>query len=212
MLLVHGGAEKLGRPGVNPVQLSVLRMIPIARSVTRAAEGRLAVMRLINARRGWDAARTPAVDVSWALDELANRFGGPLPSSLIGHSLGGRAALLCADRPELRSVVALAPWVQPGDLPSGQVRARVLIVHGSEDRVARPERSEELARSLGRDASVSYVTVAGGTHGMLRRRELFDGLAAGFAVATLPGAPALDGRAFDGLIARALAGERWIER
>jgi dienelactone hydrolase len=186
-------------------------MVPIAKRVARLAAGRLAIFRLINARRGWDAKGTPEYDVRWALEQIATRLDAPLPASLVGHSLGGRAALLCADREELRSVVALAPWVHADDLPSGDVHARVLIVHGSRDGVASPERSEALARALATRAAVSYVTVNGGTHGMLRRRELFDGLAAAFAVATLPGARPLDGRPSDGVLGRVLAGESFIE-
>lgn len=211
VLVIHGGAEREGRPRVSPTQLSVLRMIPIAQRVARAAGDHLAVFRLINSRRGWDAAGTPEQDVRWALEQIASRLDGRLPTSLIGHSLGGRAALLCADRAEVSGVAALAPWVHADDVPAGEVHGRVLIVHGSRDRVASPERSEALAKALSDRAAVSYVTVDGGTHGMLRRRELFDGLATSFAVAVLPRAPALDGRPLDGVLARVLDGERWIE-
>ncbi len=186
---------------VSPTQLSVLRMIPVARRIARLGEGRLAVFRLLNSRRGWDAHATPLQDVRWALDQLATRLGGPLPSSLVGHSLGGRAALLAAGRPEVRSAVALAPWVYPTDVPDGLSAQRILIVHGTLDRIASPRRSAELAERLSARTSVGYVSVAGGKHAMLRHHALFDRLAAEFVAVTLLGAPAT------GALARLDAGE-----
>jgi dienelactone hydrolase len=123
---------------------------------------------------------------------------------VVGHSLGGRAALLTAGRPEVRSAVALAPWVQPTDVPGGLSGRRILIVHGTMDRIASPERSAALARALARQADVAYVSVEGAKHAMLRRHDLFDGLAADFAAATLLGTSR------SGLIARMEAGEKWI--
>jgi pimeloyl-ACP methyl ester carboxylesterase len=108
VVLLHGGASRGGTMRVSPTQLSVLRMVPIGRRVARAGVGRLAVFRLLNSRRGWDASHTPVQDAQWALDQLADRHGCRLPTCLVGHSLGGRAAILTAGRAEVRSVVALA--------------------------------------------------------------------------------------------------------
>jgi dienelactone hydrolase len=173
--------------GVSPAQLSVLRMVPIARRVARAGRGRLAVFRLLNSARGWDTHHTPLRDASWALDEIAERLGRRLPTCLVGHSLGGRAALLAAGAPEVRSAVALAPWVLPGDSPPHPEGRRFLVVHGSQDRIADPRRSLSVARALAERAEVTYVCVDGGKHAMLRRHAVFDGLAAQFAVLTLLG-------------------------
>jgi pimeloyl-ACP methyl ester carboxylesterase len=82
-------------------------------------------------------------------------------------------------------VVALAPWVYPSDLPSGLSQKRILIIHGSRDRVASPERSAALARGLAQVADVTYLTVEGGKHAMLRHHERFSAPAAEFATATL---------------------------
>jgi dienelactone hydrolase len=205
VLVLHGGASRNRSMMVSPTQLSVLRMVPIARRVARAGEGRLAVFRLLNAVRGWDTKHTPVQDARWALEQIAERHGGRLPTCLVGHSLGGRAALLSAARPEVRSVVALAPWVYPTDVPTGLSGERILIVHGAQDRVASPERSAALARRLARDAEVTYVNVESGRHAMLRRHSVFAGLAAGFAAHTLLGG------AGTGPLARITAGERWIQ-
>jgi dienelactone hydrolase len=205
VLVLHGGASRRGSPMVSPTQLSVLRMIPIASRIARAGEDRLAVFRLLNTTRGWDTHHTPVRDAHWALEEIAGRLGGRHPSCLVGHSLGGRAALLAAPRPEVVSAVALAPWVYPTDVPAGLSGERLLIVHGDRDRVADPDRSRTLARALAGHARVSFITVAGGKHAMLAHHRSFDGLAAAFAVATLLGEG--DG----GPIDRVLAGERFLE-
>jgi pimeloyl-ACP methyl ester carboxylesterase len=195
VLVLHGGASRRASPMVSPTQLSVLRMIPIARRVARAGRRRLAVFRLLNTTRGWDTAHTPVQDARWALARVRERLGA-LPTCLVGHSLGGRAALLAAG--EAHSVVALAPWVYPTDVPAGLDGQEILIVHGARDRIASPARSAALARALG----AAYICVEGGTHAMLGRHRLFDGLAASFAAATLLGLPAT------GPLARVAAGER----
>ena len=208
-LVLHGGASRRNDPMVSPTQLSVLRMVPIAARIARVTRGQVAVYRLLNSRRGWDTEHTPVQDVAWALGQIAERHGASPPTCLVGHSLGGRAALLSAGRSEVTGVCALAPWVYPSDVPQHLDGQRILIVHGDRDRVADPDRSAQLARRISRQTGergrVSYVTVTGGKHSMLHRHRLFDGLAAEFAANLLldrpPGAT----------LRRALAGEPWIE-
>lgn len=184
VLVLHGGRP--GRAEVSPAQLSVLRMVPVAGRIARAGRGRLAVLRLLNSSRGWDAARPPVDDVAWAMSEIRARFGG-LPVCLVGHSLGGRAALLAGGEPGVRGVVALNAWVYPDDprRPVDLTGRRVLFVHGTEDRVALPERSRAVAHTLARQADVEYVEVPGGRHAMLRHGAVFERAAARFAVGTL---------------------------
>jgi pimeloyl-ACP methyl ester carboxylesterase len=185
VLVLHGGARRGRELMVSPTQLSVLRMIPVARRVAALGRGELAVFRLLNSRRGWDAGHTPVDDARWALEQMAARLGERHPTCLVGHSLGGRAALFAAGLPEVRSAVALAPWVAGGDRPSGLSGRRILIVHGTRDRIASPERSLALARRLQGTATVRYVAVDGGKHAMLRHHRRFDALAAEFATTTL---------------------------
>ncbi|HTZ42515.1 MAG TPA: alpha/beta hydrolase [Jatrophihabitans sp.] len=205
VLVLHGGGSRGAEMAVSPVQLSVLRMIPVAQRIAHAGRGRLAVFRLLNSVRGWDSRHTPADDARWALEELAGRFGGGLPVGLVGHSLGGRAALLAGDAPTVRSVVALAPWLYPDDAAGRLAGRQVLFVHGERDRVARIGNAVTVAGKLAPDARVGFVRVSGGTHAMLRRHRYFDGLAADFAVATLLGSPV------DGPVAAVLGGRRWLE-
>ncbi len=205
VLLLHGGASR--RPGmvVSPAQLSVLRMIPIAGRVEHLGRNRLAVYRLLNSTRGWNSAHTPVDDALWAMTEIAERFGADLPISLIGHSLGGRAALLAAGAAPVRSAVALNAWVYPTDGALDLTGRRVLFVHGTQDRIARPANSAAVARGLAATAQVGYIRITGGKHAMLSHHTQFETLAARFAVATLTGdQPAAP-------IDRIMAGEQWLE-
>ncbi len=204
VLVLHGGAAR-GRPmPVSAAQLSVLRMVPVAARIARRTKGEVAVLRLLNSHRGWDGDTTPVDDVDWALGQAAERFGPDVPVCLVGHSLGGRAALLAATRPQVRSAVALAPWVYPAEGRVDLTGRQVLIVHGDADRVASPANAAAVARDLARTADVGFVTVEGGSHAMLRHHRVFDGLAADFAATTLLGADPSP------TIARVLAGERWL--
>ncbi|MRJ76775.1 alpha/beta fold hydrolase [Aeromicrobium sp. SMF47] len=204
-LVLHGGASRRDNPMVSPTQLSVLRMVPIAKRLAHT-DGRLAVYRLLNSTRGWDTRHTPVDDVHWAIDQLREGFGSQLPVGLVGHSLGGRAAILAAGRPEVRSVVALNPWVYPADGGIDLTGRRVLIAHGTDDRIASPANAAAAARLLGRTADVSYVRVSGGKHAMLRRHADFDRLAATFTADAL-----LPGRTPQGVVARAFQGESPID-
>lgn len=198
MLVLHGGASREQRMMVSPTQLSVLRMVPVAWRIARAGRGRLAVHRLLNSVRGWDHEFTPVRDVEWALRQVREQHGD-LPVCLVGHSLGGRAALMAGDQPGVRSVVALNPWVYPSDDSRLEGR-RVLVVHGTADRVAPIDRAQAVARRLGRRTDVAFLTVDGGKHAMLRRGRVFEQAAADWATATL-----LD-READGAVGRLLAG------
>jgi predicted esterase len=208
VIVLHGGAARQDSMRVSPTQLSVLRMIPIARRVAHRGRGRLAVHRLLNSHRGWDTHHTPVQDVQWAIGELRDRLGD-LPIGLVGHSLGGRAALLAGGEYGVRSVVALAPWVYPND--SADLSGRqVLIVHGDQDRVARPDRSLRVAQTLlARSARVGYVEIRGGKHAMLRHHEQYDGYAAAFTASVL--LPDGDQRRVPEPVRRVLDGERFVE-
>lgn len=200
VVVLHGGAARRERMMVSPAQLSVLRMVPIARRLARSGRGKLAVFRLLNSARGWDASHTPVRDARWALDQVAARYGD-LPCALVGHSLGGRAALMAGAAGSVRSVVALNPWIAPTDTAELAGR-QVLMVHGTADRIALPERAHRLAESLRRSGvSLGYLNVEGARHAMLRRGRVFETGAADFVAATLLG------RDVDGPVGRLLAGE-----
>ncbi|CAM3810584.1 alpha/beta hydrolase [Nocardioides zeicaulis] len=203
VLVLHGGAGR-DATAVSPTQLSVLRMVPVARRVARAGRRRLAVHRLLNSHRGWDARTTPVMDVAWALERVREQHGD-LPVALVGHSLGGRAALLSAGDPAVRAVVALNPWLRPDDrVAAGD--AQVLVVHGTDDRVARPEASAALVARGRPSREVGRIEVVGGRHAMLRHARTYESLAADFVTAVLLGSPPRTSA-----VAAVLAGERWVQ-
>lgn len=205
VLVLHGGASRRENVMVSPTQLSVVRMVPIARRIARAARDELAVFRLLNSRRGWDTSHTPVRDAHWALDQMAERMSATVPICLVGHSLGGRAAILTAGRSEVRGAVALAPYVYPTDIPSRLAGQRILVVHGSKDRIASPNRAYELAHELSKRTPTAFVLVKGAKHAMLTRHGVFSSLAAEFATSTLLG------RSTHAVIARIENGESLIE-
>jgi dienelactone hydrolase len=144
------------------------------------------VVRLQNSVRGWNGAlHSPVGDARWALAQLRERFGA-LPVSVIGHSMGGRTAMRVGGEPGVRSVIGLAPWLPAGE-PTAQLAGQnVLIIHGTADHTTNPEESHNFADNL-RDvaAQVSFIAVPGARHGLLHRRALVEGVAAGFALGTL---------------------------
>ncbi|WKN49326.1 dienelactone hydrolase family protein [Nocardioides sp. Arc9.136] len=183
VLVLHGGDARPGDPLVSPWQLSVLRMVPVAARTARAGRGRLAVHRVLNATRGWGTDRTPVDDARWAMARVRERYGD-LPIGLVGHSLGGRAALLAGQEPGVAAVVALNPWLHPTD-DADLAGRRVLVVHGTEDRVAPPERARTVVQRLRRRADVEWLEVPGAGHAMLRHAAVFERAAADALTAAL---------------------------
>jgi alpha-beta hydrolase superfamily lysophospholipase len=208
-LVLHGGRER-GTGPVRPWAVAYLRMLPIAHAVARAGGPHgLAVARLRHAARGWNGdLKSPVADARWALEQIRERFG-PVDVALIGHSMGGRTALAAADGESVRTVVALAPWIEPGDPVEPITGRNLLIAHGTNDRTTDPRNSAAFAEAAqGRAKRVSFVAVAGETHPLLHRPRLWNDLAAGYALATLTDVPAngSDHSAAGEVINAALAG------
>jgi pimeloyl-ACP methyl ester carboxylesterase len=203
-VVLHGGRSR-STAKVRANQLAVLRMVPFAKALHRAGHGHgLGVAHVRYRLRGWNgAAKEPVADVRWVLDRLVERFPG-VPAALIGHSMGGRAAVYSADHPAVTTVVGLAPWIEAGD-PVATLRGRrVLILHGDADRRTSAAAAEQYASAAAAVAqSASFVRVRGDGHAMLRRPRVWHRLTAGFAIAVLYGSAAAPVPA----LAEALAGE-----
>jgi dienelactone hydrolase len=209
-LVLHGGRAR-GTGPVRANQLAVLRMSPFATSLVRAGRPHgLAVARLRYLVRGWNGAtRSPVPDVEWALVQLRARFGD-VPVALVGHSMGGRAAIYAAGQPSVRAVVGLAPWIEPGD-PYEQLAGRhLLVVHGTGDRITSPGASADWTKHAATvAASASYVAMQGERHAMLMRAGLWHSLSTGYVLATLCNVPPAesDKSAAANVVAQVLAGD-----
>ena len=127
---------------------------------------------LVCAFRGWnDAAQPdPVLDLAELLDAppgiwVGQPGGGPPQVTLVGHSMGGRAALWAAARHRVDRLVLIAPWLEPGDPMPGPVTRDVLIAHGTADVVTSPQRSAALAERLASTRGIGlFVPVDGATH------------------------------------------------
>ncbi|WP_144119057.1 serine aminopeptidase domain-containing protein [Catellatospora sichuanensis] len=182
VILLHGGAEH-GHGRAHRGRAAYLRMLPFQ----RAMPGYVTVWRLRYRYRGWNgAAADPVRDLAWALDRARERHPR-LPVILVGHSMGGRAALWGAGDPQVTAVCALAPWIEPGD-PVEQLAGRtVLIAHGDADRITDPAASRRYAAAAEQaGAHVTFLRVTGDGHGMVRRARHWHRLVGGFVAARTP--------------------------
>lgn len=182
-LVLHGGKEISESP-VAARQLAVLRMVPLARHlVSVGADRGLAVWRLRFRYRGWNSdAAHPMEDLEWALRQVRLRHGA-VPVVLVGHSMGGRAALRGAGARSVSGVVGLAPWVPAGE-PCEQLSGRrVLVVHGERDRITSAQRSREFVSVIRPVAEEAiYVGMRGCGHAMLQRTQLWNRLTSDFVL------------------------------
>jgi len=187
VLVLHGGQARSERP-TRWGHLAVIRMLPISRSIARHGRGRLAVVRLRYAVRGWNgASASPVQDAAATLDLISARYPD-VPVALVGHSMGGRVALRLARDPRVRAIVGLAPWIERDDILPLRPGQRLLILHGLSDRITDPRASRRLVESLREAGHVaSFVGLARDMHAMLLRYRVWDALTNGFIEAALLG-------------------------
>jgi dienelactone hydrolase len=188
VLVLHGGKAESRAP-VEAGQLAVRRMQPFARDLAALGDD-LVVGRLRYRIRGWnDTGADALADVAFALARIERRWPG-LPTVLVGHSMGGRAALRAAGHRSVRGVVALAPWL-PGTEPVEQLEGRDLVVlHGTRDLTTSPAASARYvarARLHCRRARCLFVPWSG--HGMVLRASTWHRLTAAFVAAIVDDAP-----------------------
>ena len=195
VVVLHGGkADSYERS--EPQHLSSRRVNPFVRALH--AQGRthgVAVWKVRYRVRGWNGRdRSPAQDAAWALAEVRRRHGD-VPVVLVGHSMGGRAAVHVLGSPGVVGAVLLCPWL-PHEPIEGAWDRQVLVAHGVIDRWTSPRETRAwatAARPLAR--SLTYVRVRRTGHFMLRRSGLWTDLAVGAALTWLGLHPSVGRRA-----------------
>jgi dienelactone hydrolase len=185
VVVAHGGQEVSTKP-TTAVQPAVLRMVPIARAIGNAlSDAEIRVLRPRFTVRGWnEEAASPVGDLVAVLDGIRARYGSTVPVTLVGHSMGARAALRAAGHPSVRAVAALAPWVPPGEPVAQLSGRRVLLAHGDRDKLTRPRDTWAFAERAREVTQVTAIEVRADGHAMLRRARLWHPLAAEFARAS----------------------------
>jgi pimeloyl-ACP methyl ester carboxylesterase len=189
VVVAHGGTEVSTDP-VSPLDPALLRMIPLAHAIRRALRGdEVVVYRPRYRLRGWNGElASPAGDLRELLDEIGAQFGG-IPVVLIGHSMGARAAFRVAGHPAVSAVAGLAPWLPPEEPVEQLAGRRVLLAHGTGDRITSPAETWAYAERARSVTGVATIEVPGGEHTMLRRAPLWHRMAAEFSRLSL-GLPA----------------------
>ncbi|MCW2720867.1 alpha/beta fold hydrolase [Pseudonocardia sp.] len=183
VMVLHGGRAHSRESGERK-RLTYRRMVPFARMLARRGnDAGLAVFMLRYRHRGWNApARDAQHDAEQVLCELAGRYPG-VPVVLVGHSMGGRAALGAAGEPNVVAVCALAPWLDGSD-PVQQLAGRtVLIAHGDRERWTDPRESYAYAvRAKPVTDRIARFDVHGAGHFMLSRASDWQSLVRRFVL------------------------------
>jgi pimeloyl-ACP methyl ester carboxylesterase len=189
VIVAHGGTEVSTEP-VSPLDPAVLRMIPLAIAIRRALRGTGVMVGRPRYRvRGWNGElASPVPDLGEVLDGIGLRFGG-IPVVLIGHSMGARAAFRVAGHPAVAAVAGLAPWLPPQEPVEQLAGRRVLLAHGTADRITSPAQTWAYAARARSVTDTATIEVRDGEHTMLRRGPLWHRLAAEFSRLSL-GLPA----------------------
>jgi dienelactone hydrolase len=180
LLALHGGEEHNRRPPswLNP---PILRLRPFERAVRRAPFGETVGVAEVRYRhRGWNGTRADAaVDAEAALQLLVREIGPEVPVVLLGHSMGGRAALRVGGHPSVAGIVALAPWCPHGEPVEQLADRRIVIIHSDVDPTTPPAESLDFAqRARAAGASVARCVIPGSDHAMLRRANAWHRLTA----------------------------------
>ncbi len=153
VLVLHGGKDRSRSP-VTGRSLSWQRAAALGRTLARRLHDDGVAVRLLRYRTvGWNGGADKVADARTGLDAVREALGD-LPVALVGHSMGGRTACRAADHPSVHGVVALAPWLPPGEPVHALTGRELHAAHGRRDRITRArdtrayvERASTVARA-----------------------------------------------------------------
>jgi pimeloyl-ACP methyl ester carboxylesterase len=162
VLVLHGGKES-SQSAVTARSLAWQRAAALGRLLARRLDGDRVAVRLLRYRSvGWNGEGTDKVaDARWALDGIGESLG-ELPVVLVGHSMGGRTACRAADHPLVRGVIALAPWLPPGEPVAALARRELHAAHGRRDRITRASDTRAYVARASQVATATSFTDMGG--------------------------------------------------
>jgi pimeloyl-ACP methyl ester carboxylesterase len=134
ILMLHGGKDR-SHDAVGGRSLSWRRSALMQREIAlMAREADVSVWLLRFGTRGWNGGTGRIAEARRALAEVRRELGD-VPVCLLGHSMGARAAVHLADDPNVRGVVALAPWLPAGESVAALAGKHLRAAHGRRDRI-----------------------------------------------------------------------------
>jgi predicted esterase len=182
VLMLHGGQPDSHEP-VGDRSTSFLRSRWMQGQISGRLHARGVGLWLLRyGRRGWNAGSgpepSPVPDARWALDEVRRELG-ELPVVLLGHSMGARTAVAVADHDQVTGVVALAPWLPPGEPVAALEGKHFAAAHGRADRITSFTATGAFVRRAGSVASSAELVDMGPLgHYMLRGHRRWNDVAA----------------------------------
>jgi len=137
VLVLHGGKDR-SEAAVTGRSLSWQRAAALGRMLARRLHDDRVAVRLLRYRSvGWNGDGADKIgDARWGLDRIRDEVG-QVPVVLVGHSMGGRTACHAADQELVQGVVALAPWLPPGESVAALAGKELHAAHGRRDRITR---------------------------------------------------------------------------
>ncbi len=160
IVVLHGGKDRSQAP-VTRRSLSWQRGAALARVLARQVRADDVAVRELRYRTvGWNGGADKIADARWALAQVGAELGR-LPVVLVGHSMGGRTACRVADHPLVRGVVALAPWLPPGEPVSALSGRQLHAGHGRRDAITRAADTRAYVERAGAVASTASFTDMG---------------------------------------------------
>lgn len=187
IVMLHGGKASSHSP-VDGRSASWRRARTLQRAIAHEAlEEGVATWLLRYRHRGWNdlGSPSPVPDARWALDQVRRELG-EVPVVLLGHSMGARTAIRVADDPLVVGVVALAPWLPPGEPVGSLAGKRLAVAHGSRDRITSGRAAEDFVRRAAGVARSAYFQDMGAVgHYMLRNVAGWNAFAIGRSLGML---------------------------